>query len=166
MKAKQRKILLLSAALYAFWIICMFSSQTAAVSSGESVSLIGSGIRFLERLGFINPQNPEYQNIVEKIYALHGVLRTFAHFFVFMVLGFFYDAAVCEYEEKSTSAIGKSLVLGLFAAGVDEIHQYFVPGRSAQIIDVLVDFSGVLLGVTAFCLLCLKLKLRDYIGPK
>jgi VanZ family protein len=39
------------------------------------------------------------------------------------------------------------LLIGFLYAVSDEIHQYFVPGRAMQARDVLIDTSGVLLGI-------------------
>lgn len=38
----------------------------------------------------------------------------------------------------------------------DEIHQYFVPYRSAEIMDVMADMAGSCVGVTAYFLLVKK----------
>ena len=35
----------------------------------------------------------------------------------------------------------------MFYAITDEFHQYFIPGRSAEIRDVLIDSSGALTGI-------------------
>lgn len=43
-----------------------------------------------------------------------------------------------------------AIICGLITACLDEAHQYFVPGRSAQITDVCVDFSGVIAGNILF----------------
>ena len=40
-----------------------------------------------------------------------------------------------------------SFVTGTFYAASDEIHQLYVPGRSGQISDVILDASGVLIGL-------------------
>lgn len=36
----------------------------------------------------------------------------------------------------------------------DELHQYFVPGRSAKFADVMVDSVGFTLGVAAVYIIC------------
>jgi VanZ family protein len=43
----------------------------------------------------------------------------------------------------------RTLIFGLFYAASDEIHQLFVPGREASLIDILIDFAG-LLGAVIF----------------
>jgi len=49
-------------------------------------------------------------------------------------------------------AIGVTLLYGI----TDEVHQYFVPGRSSDIMDVLADLSG------GFIYLVLYMKLKFY----
>lgn len=41
---------------------------------------------------------------------------------------------------------GVAIGLGLLYGGVDEIHQYFVPGRMPSVADWIADAVGVLLG--------------------
>lgn len=37
----------------------------------------------------------------------------------------------------------KTLLYGLLYAAGDEIHQLFVPGREASLIDIVIDFAGL-----------------------
>lgn len=43
-----------------------------------------------------------------------------------------------------------SIVLGSVYGVLDEFHQHFVPGRTADIYDTLADVVGVLIGATLF----------------
>lgn len=47
---------------------------------------------------------------------------------------------------KSWLGISFSLFFGLFLAGLTELIQTFIPGRSGQFTDVLIDYSGYILG--------------------
>jgi len=40
-----------------------------------------------------------------------------------------------------------ALTMGLLFAVSDEWHQYYVPGRSAEIFDVLFDFLGIVIAI-------------------
>jgi VanZ family protein len=40
-----------------------------------------------------------------------------------------------------------TIVITLFYGAIDELHQIFIPGRSADIRDWLADSTGVILGV-------------------
>jgi VanZ family protein len=58
----------------------------------------------------------------------------------------------------AASGVKRRLFLYVVAIGVlygivDEIHQYFVPRRSASILDVIADSLGSMIGACLFCLL-------------
>ncbi|HIU52150.1 MAG TPA: VanZ family protein [Candidatus Merdicola faecigallinarum] len=40
-----------------------------------------------------------------------------------------------------------SFIIGVIYAITDEIHQLFVPGRSGEIRDVLIDGLGIIVGI-------------------
>ena len=75
-------------------------------------------------------------------------VRKCAHYTEYLVLGvLLYSDTARLYRKKLWIPCG----IGLAAAAVDELLQRSTPGRSGQLTDVLLDFSGVLSG----CLLCL-----------
>lgn len=49
-----------------------------------------------------------------------------------------------------------SWVVGTLYAATDEIHQLFVPGRSGQLTDVMIDSLGVLMGIAVLAFLMRK----------
>jgi len=72
------------------------------------------------------------------------LVRKLAHFTEYAVLG-----ALLWLDWRLLGRDGLLLPLGaglLFAAG-DELLQTFIPGRSGELLDVLLDFSGVLAAV-------------------
>ena len=80
--------------------------------------------------------------------ALESFVRKSAHFIVFAVLGF------CAANTFKHRLSGKKLFLvssgfASIYAVTDELHQYFVPGRSCQLSDWLIDTAGALFGVSA-----------------
>lgn len=65
----------------------------------------------------------------------------------------------------SRISLRSSAVLAIAVGGVyavlDEMHQYFVPGRACQLRDMIIDICGVTAGVIiAACALWIKKKLR------
>lgn len=74
------------------------------------------------------------------------VLRKFAHFFEFMVLGFLTFNAFLN-EKNLIKTLCHSFLFSFFYAISDEVHQYFVPGRSMRVGDIFIDLSGALTGV-------------------
>jgi VanZ family protein len=77
--------------------------------------------------------------------------KAFGHFGLFMVSGFFsslaFYLAISPFnKQKYYQIIIIALSFGLLMGLVTETIQLYVPGRSGEITDVLIDFSGYLLG--------------------
>ncbi len=79
------------------------------------------------------------------------VLRTFAHFTEYAVLGFLMYNVLYSFNVKFAPLTG--ITLSLLYAISDEIHQIFVPERAFQISDLTVDLGGIILGTTVIFLL-------------
>lgn len=132
-----RRLLLWLPAVAWYAVIFLFSAQTG-VESGE----ISDRLAFdLLRLDTDNPWT-----LSEVQYALFQLvtflLRKAAHMAVYFVLaallllalrGIFVSA-----RRQAACALGLCAVL----AALDEVHQYFVPGRSCQLRDVILDTLG------------------------
>ncbi len=129
------------------FIITRFSAQTAGQSSAESNGFLEKVIEFLTRT--------EKENIDAGVYhILHNLIRTLAHFVNFYILGFVCIMLGDElYTPKEIRMYMAVFIFGLAVACLDEVHQCFVPGRSAQFVDVCIDFSGVIAGSILFLVL-------------
>ena len=73
---------------------------------------------------------------------LTTIVRKSAHFLEYALLGFFTARAFAAYNKHPAWAIPAGIVYAV----TDEFHQLFVPGRSCEITDVLIDSVGVTLG--------------------
>lgn len=78
------------------------------------------------------------------------IVRKLAHFTEFSLLGIFSCGAVLQLK-KPQPAI--SALFGLMCALLDETIQLYIPGRSGQVSDVWLDFSGVVAGLVFVCAL-------------
>ena len=83
-------------------------------------------------------------------------VRKSAHLMEYMVLGSCLLPAVREWRPEGTGHIDMTSLLGegLLSWGIaaayavlDEVHQIFVPGRSCELRDVVIDSCGALLGI-------------------
>lgn len=67
-----------------------------------------------------------------------------AHLVEYAIFGLLLAGAV----PGGVAAAGRRLLaLGMAYGGLDECHQYFVPGRAAEMSDVIADGLGVALGL-------------------
>ena len=82
----------------------------------------------------------------------HAAVFMVAQFFTFLTLFAFL------YEKKWWFYSSISLGEGLLISILSELIQYFVPTRTGAILDVLIDFSGVVVGFTLVfaCVLIIK----------
>ena len=128
---KKRILLIITIALTA--LIFIHSSMNASSSSEES----GFVLIFFERLA----------ELIGKpgLFTDH-IVRKLAHFTEYFVLGFFLSWTVREYAGQFKGRIFQILFFLLSIPVFDETIQYFPAGRSAEVKDVLLDFSGAVTG--------------------
>lgn len=83
-----------------------------------------------------------------------------AHFAEYGILGFLLALGFFNALSSSRSVkVGLSLFVSLALAGLDEFHQFFVPWRAVEVLDLLADAAGATAGVLAFLFLFQREKL-------
>ena len=81
------------------------------------------------------------------------IVRKMGHFSEYMILGFFSFSYLSNIFMKVNSHLNykKTVILSqIFSvvyASTDEFHQTFVVGRDGNVIDLLIDSSGALVGI-------------------
>lgn len=83
--------------------------------------------------------------------TLEHLLRKAAHMSEFAVLACL--LAVSLQVSCVPHPVHFAFVGGLLAAALDECHQLFVPGRSGQVSDVVIDLVGAAAGLLVFSLI-------------
>lgn len=119
------------------WLVLIFymSSQVATTSSGLSSI-------------FVEPIRPYAPGFAEGI--LTTLVRKSAHIFLYFVLGILIYNVLRGHKLSSKKLVSYSVLFAGLYAVTDEIHQSFVPGRSAEVRDVIIDTIGAALGVAFF----------------
>lgn len=139
---KKEQIKIIKAILIVIWMIVIFnfSNQGGNESSGTSskVTIIIINVITKEK------NNKQTEERIEK------VVRKGAHYTIYTVGGFLIMNYTYSMEKTKKQKILVSLLFGAFYATTDELHQYFVPGRSARLFDVGLDTLGVLTGIYIF----------------
>ena len=74
------------------------------------------------------------------------------HFSIFAGFAFFLLAILTKNKLK-TKTILTAILISLIISILDEIHQIFVPLRSASIFDILLDLAGILLSIGIYSLI-------------
>ncbi|MBC2580178.1 VanZ family protein [Clostridium sp. DJ247] len=115
---------------------------------------------------FLNDIRSEYKNEPKLLNSklpsnnreerLNLVIRKNAHAFEYLVLALLVSSAFFSFSFKGRGAVIYIMFICLFYAVTDEFHQMFVPGRTSLVSDVLIDFTGSLIGIFIFYFLYYK----------
>lgn len=120
-------------------IIFMFSNQKADDSTKLSNGLILKTVRIVEKI-----TNKKYSD-EEVLNKFVKPVRKTAHFIIYLILGMLVYNYIKIYGLKNTFLI--SIFICMAYACTDEIHQIFIDGRSGEILDVLNDTLGSIIGI-------------------
>ena len=148
MKLKILRIVLIILLLGIFYIIFGFSSQNGEKSSGLSKKVTEMIVEKILKTS--KEDKPRIMN------RLEGIIRKLAHFSIYTILGLLLMGLISTYNIEEKKRIYITMIIGILYASSDEIHQSFIPGRSAQVTDVMIDTMGVALGM---CLILLLFKI-------
>lgn len=139
---KIKKIILIVFIIIWLLVIFCFSAQNSNKSLNTSDQLIIKTAEFIKHRD-LTPE--EKETIVQK-YVL--IVRKSAHFCSYFILGILAFLIAKETFGFNKKTIIISVIFCMLYACTDEFHQYFVSGRSASIIDVMIDTCGSLLSTS------------------
>lgn len=120
-------------------IIFIFSGQQGTESGDTSRKFTVSIIRIItgRNLSLDDPFVDSVQLFIRKL----------AHFTIYAIGGFLIMNYAYTVDKTMKQKILYSICFGGAYAITDELHQFFVPGRSGRIFDVGIDTLGVITGV-------------------
>ena len=129
-------------------VIFFFSAQPAEVSSETSGGIV-SQIVELVYPNFEAMPEPEQTEILD---TWQTVVRKGAHFCSHALLGALVANAIRTYNIRKWGRFLIPMAVSAAYAVSDEVHQYFVPGRSCQVTDMCIDTLGAVFGTAMFAL--------------
>ena len=139
-----------------FVIIFNFSNQGGTESSGLSRKVARIIIDQLPQTKKLNEQAKN-----EAVEKSQTIIRKGAHLSIYALVGLLMMNLMCTYKISNKNKFLITILVGIIYASSDEIHQSFIPGRTAAFTDVCIDTCGAILGsLIAFgCINCyIKLK--------
>lgn len=122
-------------------ILCMatifyFSSESGEESSDKSDGIIVKTAEF-----FLNKKldSVSKEKYINKYVVL---IRKGAHFTIYSILGILLISFIGEFRTLNRWSIYITVLIVFLYAISDEIHQTFIPGRSGELKDILLDSFG------------------------
>jgi VanZ family protein len=118
-------------------VIFYFSHQPVNKSSELSEGVTSLIVDKLEDILKTDLDNELFEHLIRKI----------AHFTEHMILGILMYIAFSKNNVPYSRKVLVCVIICVLYAFSDEIHQYFVPGRAARLMDVAIDSAGAISGV-------------------
>lgn len=119
-------------------IIFYMSNQPATVSAAQS----GGVIEFLSNLPFIGST---VKYMVE-IDIAEFIIRKSAHMFSYFLLAVLLFMSMYDNSKNIGKVAFLTILFTFLYACTDEFHQLYIPGRSGEFKDVMIDTAGGILG--------------------
>lgn len=137
------------------WMITIFcfSNQDGDASQGTSDMVTDRIVDILQNISKIEIANEEKE-------IVSFIVRKTAHFSIYFLGGILIFNFLNTFSIKKKYMIILTIIFGVFYSVLDEMHQYFVSGRSAQFKDVCIDTSGVILATIIKYIICIKNNIR------
>lgn len=150
---KKIQIKIFKLILIIIWMVAifMFSAQQGTESGETSRKFTVAIVQVITGKNF--EPNDSF------IDGIQFVIRKMAHFSIYTIGGFLIMNYAYTTKNTTKQKILYSIAFGGGYAVTDELHQFFVPGRSAQILDVGIDTAGVIIGIIIYLALIKILKL-------
>jgi len=146
MQFQNKKIVVGSWVLVIGWmaLIYFLSAQHAE----QSANLSGGITQFVKEI--VEQVAPDGEFQMDEISFF---VRKNAHFFAYMLLAVLTLNAVRRNGVLGWLSMGVAFIISVLYAISDEVHQLFVPGRSGQVSDVLLDSAGALVGIALYAVI-------------
>ena len=161
MTRQDRKRMLLFILLI-FWMgLIFFFSAKPAVQSAKMSTSVG---KMIGRV--VVPEFEEWSDTKQDAFAkkIDFAVRKSAHACEYAALSVLFFVNYKKKNRKIKQIVGMSALSTALYAVTDEIHQLFVPGRSGQITDVILDSCGGLIGAVLAAIILYLIRKRKKDG--
>ena len=138
-------------------LIFSFSNQKDVDSSKISDSFIDRTVVKIYKIFNENITKEKENEIIEK-YTYP--IRKFAHYTLYFILGILSFLVVKDYSINKKLIIYSLLICFLYACS-GEFHQLFIIGRSARVLDVIIDTFGSFCSISIFYIFNKKISKRS-----
>lgn len=133
--------LIINIILLILWmaLIFNFSADSGKESSSKSERLI---IKIVEVIKKDKLTTEEKEKILKKY---SKPIRKYAHMFLYFILSILSFLLLYQIFDLKPVTVIYTIIFCIIYAITDEIHQLFIPNRSGEILDVIIDTTGAIL---------------------
>lgn len=145
-----KKAIIIVLCLLSFGFIFYNSTKPGDASNEKSYEILNR-IR-TEYRELQGEEAKQYKNLPtsSREEKLNLIIRKNAHAFEYCILAIFVSLILFQFKLQGRRAIIYIMFICLFYAVLDEFHQLYVPGRTSSVRDVLIDFTGSIIGMAFY----------------
>jgi len=145
-RLKNQKLqIILSWTAVVLWMLLIFTFSAQHGTKSTCLSDMVAEI-IMKKINVIISPDSQTGTTTNLVKTFKYILRKSAHIGEYFILGALVMNAMKTSKVPKFKAFIMSILLCILYAMSDEIHQHFVPGRSAQVSDVLIDTIGAIGG--------------------
>lgn len=153
-----KKIILITILAVLSIIIFMFSNQAGSSSINTSDKFAS---KVIDKVYEVTNKEITPKEKKKLIIKTRFTVRKIAHFTLYFTLGLIVYLLLLSHNVKHSVIL--SIIICFLFGCADEIHQYFVPGRTARIYDCIVDTLG---SMTSIYLVYFSRKIKYFLTKK
>lgn len=129
------------------FVIFNFSSQNGTKSTKTSDVVTSMVVNVTTSV--TNKDIPR-EEVKKKVEDSTFLVRKTAHFTEYLILGILVLQLLSDYTKINKRMLIVSLIICYLYAVSDEVHQIFIPDRTAKVLDTFIDGAGSLVGITIY----------------
>ncbi len=152
-----KRVILIFICILNMLTITYFSTQSA-----EQSNKVSQGVT--EKIVISVSDKPQ-EEVKDEVRLYNGYIRSFAHFFMFLTLGIALYLTLRSFECKYP--FWYTFLICFLYAVFDELYQKLLnKGRAFEVVDLLKDWSGALVGILGIWGICKVVKIHKINNEK
>lgn len=147
-KLRQNKKLFHSI-LVIIWMLVIFNFSSQNGTKSTKTSDVVTSMVVNVTTSVTNKDIPR-EEVKKKVENSTFLVRKTAHFTEYLILGILVLQLLSDYTKINKKMLLVSLIICYLYAVSDEVHQIFIPGRTAKVLDTFIDGAGSLVGIVIY----------------
>lgn len=147
-KLRQNKKLFHSI-LVIIWMLVIFNFSSQNGTKSTKTSDVVTSMVVNVTTSVANKDIPR-EEVKKKVEDSTFLVRKTAHFTEYLILGILVLQLLSDYTKINKRMLIVSLIICYLYAVSDEVHQIFIPDRTAKVLDTFIDGAGSLVGITIY----------------
>ena len=160
-KALRKNKKLFHSILVIIWMLVIFNFSSQNGYKSTKTSDVVTSMVVNVTTSVINKDIPR-EEVKKKVEDSTFLVRKTAHFTEYLILVILVLQLLRDYTKINKRMLIVSLIICYLYAVSDEVHQIFISGRTAKVLDTFIDGAGSLVGITIYSIYQSKCRKMSY----